>query len=161
MIKIVIAIIVVLVIAVLVLGFILGYIPWLTQHSTITDVTTENAPALTVTDNVTFALEIISISGGGFSRSVSARLTNVGTADAHNVWGKIEAFYQSKKINLSGRDYVQKDIGLLAAGNSITTNVTLSFSIIDAIKISQNGVRLVLTVFSDEFTQIFYYDYAP
>lgn len=161
MIKIVIAIIVVLVIVVSVLGFILGYIPWPTQHSTITDVTTENTPAIPVVDNVKFALEITSISGGSFSRSVSARLTNVGTADAHNVWGKIEAFYQGTKINLSGRDYIQKDIGLLAAGNSITTDVTLSFSIIDAIKISQNGVRLVLTVFSEEFTQTFYYDYTP
>lgn len=161
MIKIIIAIIVVLVIAVLVLGFILGYIPWPTQHSTITDVTIENIPSPPATDKVKFSLEITNISGGGFSRSVSARLTNVGTADAYNVWGKIEAFYQGTKINLSGRDYIQKDIGLLTAGNSITTDVTLSFSIIDAIKISQNGVRLVLTVFSDEFTQIFYYDYAP
>jgi len=114
-----------------------------------------------VTDNVKFALEITSINGGDFSRSVSAQLTNVGTADAHNVWGKIEAYYQGIRIKLSGQDYVRKDIGLLAARNSVTTDVTLSFSIIDAIKISQNGVRLVLTVFSDEFTQTFYYDYMP
>ncbi len=161
MIKIVIVISILLIIAVLALGFVFGYIPWTTQHSTITAVTAENTPAPPVINNVKLTLEITSISGGGFSRTVSARITNAGTADAHNVWGKIEAFYQGTMIKLSGKDYIQKDIGLLAAGNSITTEVTLSFSIIDGIKISQNGVRLVLNVFSDEFTQTFYYDYAP
>ena len=161
MIKIVVVISIVLIIAGLVVGFILGYIPWTTRHSTIADVTIENTPASTVTDNVKFSLEITGISGSGFSRSVSARLTNVGTVNAHNVWGKIEAFYQGTRITLSGHDYVRKDIGLLSAGNSVITDVTLNFSLIDAIKISQNGVSLVLTIFSDEFAQTFYYDYTP
>ncbi len=161
MIKIVIVVSIVLIITVLALGFILGYIPWWTQPSTFTDVTNENTSAPSLTNNLKFALEITNISGSGFSRLVSARLTNVGTTDAHNVWGKIEASYQGTRISLSAKDYVRKDIGLLAAGNSIMTEVTLSFSIIDAIKISQNGVRLELTIFSDEFVQTFSYDYTP
>jgi hypothetical protein len=32
------------------------------------------------------------VSGTGLSRTVTAQITNVGTADAHNVWAKVEVF---------------------------------------------------------------------
>ena len=53
------------------------------------------------------------------------------------------------------------DISILKGGISVTKQVSIKFSILDGLKISQNGARLVLTVNSDENTQELLYDYQP
>ena len=108
---------------------------------------------------VDFDLAITGISGSGLSRTVAAQITNLGTADAHNVWGKAEAFSDGSRIKLSGKEYLRVDVGTLKAGESTVKETTLSFSITDGLKIAQKGVLLELTVFSDEGTETFSYDY--
>lgn len=186
--KVVIAIAIILTVVALVLGFITGFIPWQQQASpgngeqpvtpapgqttepasapapgltteTATDPTSSPAPS--TEGDVKFAFEVTDISGSGLSRTVTAKLTNTGSAEAHNVWAKTEAFSQGSRIKLSGKEYLRTDIGSMPAGESVTTEVTLSFSVMDGLKISQNGVTLTLTIYSDEYTEIFSYDYMP
>ena len=101
------------------------------------------------------------VSGTGLSRTVSAQVTNTGTADANNVWIKSEVFSQQQKIQLSGQDALRVDIGAIKAGTTITSQANLSFSLLDGLRIQQNGARFVLTVNSDERTQTLNYDYTP
>jgi hypothetical protein len=176
MVKVIIALAIILIVVALVLGFITGFIPWQEQTSPANGeqpVTptpgpaTEPAPEPTLSPvpskegDVKFAFEVTDISGSGLSRTVTAKLTNTGSADAHNVWAKTEAFSQGSRIKLGGQEYLRTDIGLLTAGATITTEVTLSFSVMDGLKISQNGVTLNLTIYSDEYTETFTYDYKP
>lgn len=88
-------------------------------------------------------------------------ITNNGTADAHNVWVKSEVLSQQQKILLSGQDSLRLDIGAIKAGTTITSEVNLSFNLLDGLRIQQNGARFVLTVNSDERTQTLNYDYTP
>ncbi len=111
--------------------------------------------------SVKFELNLTNITGSGTSRTVTATLTNAGNVDAHNVWAKIQASVGGSPINLNGQPYVRVDIGTLPSGQSVTRQVTLSFSLIDSIKILQQGARLDLTVISDEGQQTFSYDYKP
>lgn len=53
------------------------------------------------------------------------------------------------------------DIGTLEAGAVVTRQVKLTVAAFDALKIARNGAKLVLTVYSDEHTQTFSYDYKP
>ncbi|MFC1969083.1 hypothetical protein ACFLVF_01165 [Chloroflexota bacterium] len=110
---------------------------------------------------VEFEFAVTGVSGSGFSRTISAQLKNIGTDDAHNVWAKVEVFSQESRIKLSGEDFLSVDIGLLKSGAAVTKQVPIEFSLMDGIKISQNGANFVLTVNSDENTQELYYDYQP
>ena len=91
----------------------------------------------------------------------SAQLTNTGKDDTHNVWAKVEVFSQESRIKLSGEDFLRVDVGLLKNGAAVTKQVPIEFSLMDGLKISQNGARLVLTMNSDEKTQELYDDYQP
>ena len=174
--KVVVVLTIILIAAALALGFITGFIPRKQKDSPSSGEqsisptpgqTTEptKAPAASHAPsperNVRFALEVVDISGSGLSRIVTAKLTNTGSTDAHNVWGETEAFSQDSRIKLSGEAYLRTDIGSMPAGESITTEVTLSFSVMDGLKISQYGVTLMLTIYSDEYTEAFSYAYMP
>jgi hypothetical protein len=111
--------------------------------------------------DVKFEFAVTDISGSGLSRTITAQVTNTGDADAHNVWGKVEVSSQGSKIKLGGNDYLRQDIGTIAAGETITVQVTLSFSFTDGLKLSQNGATFMLTIYSDEYTETFSYDYEP
>jgi len=164
MVKVIVSLAIVLIAAALVLGFITGFIPWQQQGSPSNweqSITPAPSNAPSSDGDVKFAFEITDISGSGLSRTVTARIINTGSADAHNVWGKTEAFSQGSRIKLSGKEYLSTDIGSMPAGGSITTEVTLSFSVMDGLKISQNGVTLNITIYSDEYTETFSYDYTP
>ena len=111
--------------------------------------------------NVNFDFAITDISGTGLSRTVTAQVTNTGSTDAHNAWAKVEVFSQGASIKLSNNDFLRVDIGIIKAGAAVTKQVTLQFSVLDGLKITQSGAQLVLTIYSDENTQTFNYDYKP
>ncbi len=111
-------------------------------------------------DNVNFSLSINNFNvSGPTSGTVNAQVTNTGTVDAHNVWVKVEIIYQGSIVKIGGQDYLRKDLGTLAPGQTVTSQVTLSVSLTDGIKIAQNGATFRLTVYSDEKTQTMSYDY--
>lgn len=95
------------------------------------------------------------------SRTVTARITNVGGADAHNVWAKAEVFSQGARVKLGGSDSLRVDVGLLAAGATVSKQVELQFSLFDGLQIAQSGAQFTLTIYSDENTQTLTYDYKP
>ncbi len=111
--------------------------------------------------NVNFEVVVTNVSGTGLSRTITAQITNTGTADAHNVWVKAEVFSQGQRIQVSGQDYLRVDIGTIKAGATATAQETLSFNLLDGLKIQQNGAQIVLTIYSDERTQTLTYDYKP
>ncbi|MBI2908962.1 MAG: hypothetical protein HYX92_15070 [Chloroflexi bacterium] len=114
-----------------------------------------------VRPEVEFDVSITEVSGAGLTRTLSARIANVGRADAHRVWLKLEATSGGAAIKLGGQDYLREDIGALKAASSIQRRVTLSVSPLDGLKVAGNGLRFVLTVYSDERTQTFSYEYRP
>jgi VCBS repeat-containing protein len=113
------------------------------------------------TANVNFKVVVTGVSGTDLSRTVTAQVTNTGSSDAHNAWAKIEVFSQSQRIQLSGQDYLSVNIGTVKAGATVTEQATLSFSLLDSLKIQQNGAQFLLTLYSDEWTQTLTYDYKP
>lgn len=110
---------------------------------------------------VKFEFAVTDISGSGLSRTITAQITNTGDIDAHNVWGKVEVFCQGSRIKLEGKDFLRTDLGTIASGDAVTTKVTLGFGLMDGLKISQNGATFKLTIYSDELTETFSYDYSP
>jgi hypothetical protein len=88
-------------------------------------------------------------------------LINTGNADAHNVSVKVQAFCGDSAIHINGRDSLDVYIGTLQDGGSITKQADMSFNVIDGLRISQRGAHLLMTIFSDEYTKIMYYDYKP
>jgi hypothetical protein len=119
------------------------------------------SPAPEIKKTVDFSLEISGVSGSGYSRRVSSRLTNRGKADAHNSAVKVEAYYQGSKIKLGGKDYILQSLGTLTAGASQAIDTDLKFSIPDGTKILKNGVDFVITITSDEKSVKINYHYQP
>ena len=118
-------------------------------------------PQIPQNEDIKFEFVVTDVSGSGLSRTITAQITNTGTADAHTVWAKVEAFSAGSRVKLSGQDFLRVDIGTMKAGEMVTRQVTLSFSIADGLKISSNGVRFMLNVYSDEHTESLSYDYHP
>lgn len=118
-------------------------------------------PTTPPTANVDFQPAVIGVSGTGLSRTVTAQITNTGSADAHNVWAKVEVFSQQTRVMLDGKDYLRVDAGTLPAKTSVTKQATLNISILDGLRIQANGAQFVLTIYSDERTQTLTYDYKP
>lgn len=175
--KVIIGIIAVLVLA-LVGSYYLGFLP--PQQVTSGEEAKVNPPSSSVTSaeggveanppaslptsaetDVRFQFAVSDISGSGLSRTGTSQLSNTGSSDAHNVWAKVEVFCQGSRVKVSGQDYLKEDIGILKAGETVTREVTLSFSVFDGLKISNNGARFILTVYSDEHTETLSYDYQP
>lgn len=106
-------------------------------------------------------MAVTEVSGTGFTRTVTAKVTNTGNVDAHNAWGKVEVFSQGQRIKLSGQDSARVDVGTIKAGVTATAQVTLSFGLADGLKIQQNGADVQFTINSDEGTQTLTYQYQP
>lgn len=112
--------------------------------------------------DVSFNINITGIIEDGMTtRIVTAQLTNTGTADAHNTRVKIEAFSQGSRVKLNNQDFLQEEYNTVKAQQTITREVSISFSLFDAPKLMQNGVTLNLTINSDEKSQSLSYDYRP
>jgi hypothetical protein len=112
-------------------------------------------------NDVNFVLNITGVTGENLSRTVTAEITNTGSIDAQNTWAKIEVFSRGKRIKLNGEDYLRKDLGTLKAGAPASAQITLTFNPLDAPIILTSGARLYLTIYSDQKTQNFSYDYVP
>ena len=109
--------------------------------------------------DVNFVLAIKDIGGAGLTRTVTAQITNTGNSDAHNAWARIEVFSRNNRIRLCGSDSLTVDIGTLDGGATVTRQEALQFGFFDGMKIAQNGARVTLTIYSDEKTMTFNYDY--
>jgi hypothetical protein len=110
---------------------------------------------------VVFGLVITDVSGSGFSRTVTAEISNSGHADAHNVRGEVFVSSGDSSIKVNGQSSIKIDVGLLPAGQTVIKRVTMSFSFTDGLKVAQNGATIKLVVYSDELTDTLYYDYTP
>ena len=112
--------------------------------------------------NVIYNVNIIGFQTSGLtSGTVSARISNTGTDDAHHVWAKVEIIYQGSIVKIEGQDYLRKDIGTIKAGETITAQATINLGLSDGIKISQNGATVRLTIYSDEKIETLSYDFQP
>jgi hypothetical protein len=140
-----------------------------TPTSTYTTTTTKVPPSTTLPKStslpsqpdVNFALNITDVSGSGLSRTISAQITNTGKTDAHNTWGKIEVFSGGNRIKINGQDSVRVDLGTLKAGSTVNSQVTLGFSFLDGPTVLARGATFKFTIYSDQKTQTFSYDYIP
>jgi hypothetical protein len=112
-------------------------------------------------NNINFTLEILSVSGANLSRTVTAMVINAGRIDAENCRAKIEVFSSNNRIKINGQAYLEQDLGTLKPGEPSISEVTLSFSALDAPKLLKNGVTINITLYSDQKTQTFSYDYQP
>jgi hypothetical protein len=115
----------------------------------------------TTANDVKFTLNILDVSGADLSRTVTAELLNTGSIDATNCWVKIEVFSSGSRIKIDGEDYLRVDLGTLKAGEPSVTQVQMSFSVFDAPRMIKNGVNFNITLYSDQKTQTFSYDYQP
>jgi hypothetical protein len=112
--------------------------------------------------NVNFDLKITNFAVSSMnSGTVDAQITNTGTGDAHNVWVKVEVISQGSIVKVGGQDYLRKDLGIVKAGQSLTSQVVINVSLADGMKIAQSGATFRLTVYSDEKTQTLNYDFHP
>jgi len=111
--------------------------------------------------DVGFTFFVDAPTGSGLTRTFSAKITNTGKSDAHNVWVKIEATSGGSPIQINGQGSFRVDIGIIKAGETVLKQATLEFGMLDSIKIMQNGAQFTLTVYSDEKTQAFGYNYTP
>ena len=98
---------------------------------------------------------------GPTSATINVQIANTGSSDAHNVFGKVEIYYQGSVIKIGGQDYLRTDVGTIKAGTNVTTQVILKVSLPDGLKVLANGATLKLTIFSDEKTQTYSYDFKP
>jgi len=146
------------------------YTTWLTKTETSSLITTSTEEETGTTrqmtstistkkEEVAFELSVISISGSGLSRTVDAQLVNTGNANAHNIKVKIEAFAGNFPIRLNGDNYIEIEAGTIAAGEAIFRQIELSVSVIDGLKITQQGLRIEMTISSDEYGFTQSYDY--
>jgi hypothetical protein len=111
---------------------------------------------------VEFNLNITGIENTGLtSRGVTGQITNAGTVDAHNVSAKVQVFCQGSLVKINNQDYIVQSLGAIKAGNTVTQAISLSFSILDVGRLSQNGATVTLTITSDEKTQTFSYNFQP
>jgi hypothetical protein len=110
---------------------------------------------------INIALEILSVEGSGFSRTVTGQLTNSGTVDLHNCRLKIEIISNGKQIKNDSQPYVEKSFNTIKAGTSVTDVVAIKLGLIDGINVQNNGAIFLLTFTSDENTQTFTYQYTP
>ena len=108
-----------------------------------------------------FIIVITNVDGVGLSRTVTAQITNTQSADAHNAWAKAEVFSQGQRIPISGRSYLRQILGIVKAGATVTAKATFDFSLSDGLIILQNGAQVLLSVYSDEWTQTLTYNYRP
>jgi hypothetical protein len=140
-----------------------------TPHPSISTPLTSAAPGTSQTPSVilppiqgsvNFTLNLISYNiFGPTSATLDLQITNTGNIDAHHVWGKVELFYQGTLVKINGQDYYRADIGDIKSRASVTTRVDLNVNLIDGSKILANGGTFNLTVFSDEYTQNFRFNF--
>src|SRR3989338_1552855 len=96
---------------------------------------------------IDFKLEILDNKVSDTSATITARLTNIGGDDAHNVRIKFEVFSKSGGvIKLNGQTSITEDIGTLNAKYSTTKSKELCVGTLDGLNIKFNGGNMRATV---------------
>lgn len=109
-----------------------------------------------------FQVKIADISGAGLSRTVTAEITNTDKKDARNAWARVEVFSAGLRMMIDGQGQVRQDIGTIVGRKTVTKQATLSFGLLDGLRMKQTGARIVLTIGSESVPeQTFNYDYRP
>jgi hypothetical protein len=76
---------------------------------------------------------------------------NVGDETAHNVKIRFELFSGTgKRIKVNGEEYIERWLGNLAGGASITETVEFTIGLRDGYELQDNGVKSVYNIYSDE-----------
>ena len=104
---------------------------------------------------------MLDISGSGLSRTVTAQLTNTGTADATNVVARVEVFSGGALEKIHGKPAEVVMVGTLPAGQTVQRQVPLSFGLLDGFRITRQGAKVVVTVLSDQARKTFETEYRP
>lgn len=134
-------------------------VPWISTTPSSTGVLSPQ-PINPATHSVYFDLNVTSFNiSGASSATINVHVANTGPSDAHNVWGKVEVYCQGSIIKLDGQDYLRTDIGTIKAGTNLTTKAILNASLADGLRVLANGGTIKLTIFSDEKTQTYSYDF--
>ena len=110
---------------------------------------------------VSFNLSVTDFVVDGFSAHVTARVTNPGNGDAHNVQAQVRVTSAGSIVQVNDADSYTLSIGTLRSQQAVTVNTTLTFNILDTLKISSQGATVYLWLISDEKTETFSYDYHP
>ena len=111
---------------------------------------------------VDFKVNISAVENTGLtSRKITGQITNAGTADTHNVSAKVQVFCQGSPVKINNQDYIIQPFGTIKAGETISQGISVSFSILDAGRLTQYGATVNLTITSDEKSQSFSYNFQP
>ena len=110
---------------------------------------------------VEFDFLITDISGSGLTRTVTARVSNTGNEDAHNVRGVVRVLQGDSVIRINGEDSLTVEVGTLPAGSAVTVEQTIKFGLLDGLKIQNSGAEFSVTVYSDEAKRSFSEFYQP
>ena len=89
----------------------------------------------------------------GFSAHVTARVTNPGNGDAHNVQAQVRVTSAGSIVQVNDADSYTLSIGTLRSQQAVTVNTTLTFNILDTLEISSQGATVYLWLISDEKTR--------
>ncbi len=110
---------------------------------------------------VQFDFFIADISGSGFTRTVTAQVSNLGNEDAHNVYGEVTVTQGDSTIKINGGQSLIVQIGALPAGTSVTAQQDIKFGLVDGLKIQNSGATFTITIHADEATATFTQFYQP
>jgi hypothetical protein len=139
----------------------ISYLPASPSPSSSTSDTRPPGTPSVPSGRVNFVLTVTSFRVDGFSADVTAQVFNNGNADAHNVQAQIQATSGGAVVQVNNSDTYVLLIGSIKAQQTVTVNTTLSFNILDTLKISSSGATIYLWLVSDQDTQSFSYDYHP
>jgi hypothetical protein len=129
-----------------------------------TATTTTTAPAATTTTAAPYVkldFAINSITGSGMTRTVNAQVSNLGNEDAHNVYGVVQVTQSGSVVKINGQTSLTVQLGTLPAGTMTTVQQSISFSLLDGLKIQSSGATFAITLHSDEATATFTQFYQP
>jgi hypothetical protein len=121
-----------------------------------------NSNATAASPAVDFNVNIGAVENTGLtSRKITGQITNTGTVDAHNVTAKVQVFCQGSLVKINNQDFITQPFGTIKAGDTVSQGISVSFSILDAGRLTQNGATVNLTITSDETTRTFSYNIQP
>ena len=137
-----------------------------TQAIPITTIPQQNADStdgnFQISDgNIGLQINIVSVEGTGFTRTVTGKVINNGSVTLHNTQLEVELFSNGKQLNFNnGQPSWQKSYGTLAAGSALTDQITLTLSLLDGLTATKYGVEIHMTLISTEKSQTFVYQYS-
>jgi hypothetical protein len=108
-----------------------------------------------------FILNVSDFTVNDFSANITALFTNQGSDDAHNVQAQVQATSEGSAVKINGNDVFVIALGTIKAQQTISAKTTLSFNLLDGLKVTNSGATFNLLLISNEKTQGFSYYYRP